>query len=85
MMECIKVGTLFRIRPGIVDLAPKSGPTPNNTTPKMPGAVPTDDRHKSIPIHFGPVSGCFDHDPKLCNYEITQPSTFMARHSSSLM
>ncbi len=64
---------LVRIRPGIVDLRPKAVPKPDETTPKMPGAVPTN-RHAPIPIDFGPVSTCFDHDPKLSNCEIAQPS-----------
>ncbi len=41
-----------------------SAPEPDETKPKTPGAVPTN-RHKPIPNDFGPVSGCFDHDPKL--------------------
>ncbi len=64
--------TLVRIRPGIVDLRPESAPKPDETNPKMPGAVPTN-RHKPSPTDFGPVSGYFDHDPKLLNYEIPQP------------
>ena len=39
----------------------------------MPGAVPTN-RHKPIPIDSGPISACFDDDPKLLNCEIAQPS-----------
>ena len=64
---------LLRIRPKIIDLGPKSAPKPDEAKPKMPGSVPTN-RHKPIPIDFGPVSGCFDHDPKLLNCEIAQPS-----------
>ena len=63
-------GKLLRIRPNIVDVGPKSAPKPDEA---KPGAVPTN-RHKPIPIDFGPVSGCFDHDPKLVNCEIAQPT-----------
>ncbi len=65
-------GKLFRIRPKIVHLEPKLAPKPYEAKPKMPGAVPTN-RRKPIPIYFGPVSGCFDHDQKLLNCEIAQP------------
>ena len=50
----------------------QNGPKPNETNPKMPGAVPAN-RLKPIPIVFGPVSVWFDHDPKLLNCEIAQP------------
>ncbi len=30
---------------------------------------------KPIPLDFGPVSGCLDHDPKLLDCEIAQPRT----------
>ncbi len=60
---------LSRIRLEIVDLGPRTAPKPDEAKPKMPGAVPTN-RRKAIPIDFGPVSGCFDHDPKLLNCEI---------------
>jgi hypothetical protein len=43
-------------------------PTPRadggEAKPRMPGDMPTN-RHKPMPIDFGPVSGCFAHDPKL--------------------
>ncbi len=54
--------------PARADPAPK----PDEGKPKMPGAVPTT-RHKPMPIDFGPVSGCFDRDPKLLHREIDQP------------
>ncbi len=44
----------------------------DETNPKVPGAVPTN-RHISIPIDFGPVSGFFDDASKLLNCEIAQP------------
>ncbi len=54
-------------------MGPKSASKPDETKHQMPGAVPTD-RHKPIPIDFGPVSGCFGHDAKLLNCEIGQLS-----------
>jgi hypothetical protein len=36
------------------------------TKPKWAGAVPTN-RHKSIPIDFGAISGCWHNEPKLSN------------------
>ena len=74
-MEKNYPGQFVRIRPQIVDVGPKSAPKPDEAKPKMPGAVPTN-RHKPIPTDFGPVSGCFDHDPKLLNCEIAQPSGY---------
>ncbi len=65
--------TLSKIRPAVADVGPKSAPTPDEAKPKMPGAVPTN-RHKPIPNDFGPVSRRFDHDRKLVNFEIAQPS-----------
>ncbi len=49
-----------------------SAPKPDETKPNISGAVPTN-RPKPIPIDFGPISGYFDHDPKLFNCEIAQP------------
>ncbi len=51
----------------------KSAPKLDEAKPKMPGAVPVN-RNKPMPIDFGPVSRCFDRDPKLLNCEIAQPS-----------
>ncbi len=56
-------GRLLRIRPEIINVGPKSAPKPDETKPKMPGAVPTN-RHKPMPIDFGPVSLRFEDDPK---------------------
>ncbi len=67
-------GKTIKIRPEIVDLGPKSAPKPDEAKPKMPGAVPAS-RHKPMPNDFGPVSGCFGHDPKLATCEIAQPNT----------
>ncbi len=55
---------LLRIRQGTVDLGPKSTPKLDEAKPKMPEAVPPN-RHKPNSIDFGPVAGCYDHDPKL--------------------
>jgi hypothetical protein len=41
--------------------------------PQMAGAVHTN-WHKPIAIDLGLVSECFDHDPKLVNCKIAQPS-----------
>jgi hypothetical protein len=59
-------GKLSRIQPEFVDLGPKWAPKPDEAKPKMPGTVPRK-QHRSIPIDFGPVSGCFYHDPNLLN------------------
>ncbi len=52
---------------------PSRSPKPDEAKPKMPGAVPANGR-KPMPIDVGPVSGCFDHDPKLLDCEIASPS-----------
>ncbi len=44
----------------------------SQTKPKTPGTVPTD-RHTTIPNDSGPISACFDDDPKLLHCEIAQP------------
>ena len=54
-------------------MGPKPPLKPDEAKPKMLGAVATNP-HKPTVIDFGPVSGCFDHDPKLLNCEIAQPS-----------
>ncbi len=54
-------------------MGPKSAPKPDEAKPKMPESVPAN-KHKAIPIDFEPVSGCFNHNPKLVNCEIAQPS-----------
>ncbi len=42
------------------------------TRPKIHGTVSTN-RHTTIPNDSGPISACFDDDPKLVNCEIAQP------------
>ncbi len=42
----------------------KSTPKSGETKPKLPGSAPANG-HDPIPIDLGPVSECFDHDPKL--------------------
>ena len=59
-----------RIRPEIFDFDP--GLKRSQTKPKIPGTVPTD-RHTTIPNDSGPISACFDDDPKLLNCEIAPP------------
>jgi hypothetical protein len=49
-----------------------SPPEPDETKPKMSGAVPIK-RHKPTPNDFGSVYKFVDHDPKLLNSEIAQP------------
>ena len=51
----------------------RAAPKPHGSDPKMPGAVPTN-RHRAMPSAFGPATGRFEHDPKLSNCEIAQPS-----------
>ncbi len=51
-----------------MDLGPKLG----QTKAKMPGTAPTD-QHTMIPNDSGPISACFDDDPKLLHCEIAQP------------
>ena len=60
------------IRPGIFDFEPDLGLNRGQSRPQIPGAVPTD-RHTTIPNDSGPISACFDDDPKLLNCKITQP------------
>ena len=55
---------LLRIRPEIFDFEPELGLKRGQTKPKIPGTVPTD-RHTTIPNDSGPISACFDDDPKL--------------------
>ena len=64
---------LLRIRPGIFDFEPDLGLKLGQTKPKISGTVPTN-RHTTIPNDSGPISTCFDDDPKLLNCEIAQPS-----------
>ena len=63
---------LLRIRPGIFDFEPDLGLKLGQTKPKISGTVPTN-RHTTIPNDSGPISACFDDDPKLLNCEIARP------------
>ncbi len=63
--------TLLRIRPEIFVFEPDLGLKLGQTQPKIPGTVPTN-RHTTIPNDSGPISACFDGDPKLLNCEIAQ-------------
>ncbi len=63
-------------------MGPKSAPNPDVAKPKVPGAVHAN-RHKPIPIDFGPVSVCFDHDPKHVNCEKAQPNKLKSCRSVS--
>ena len=65
--------TFLRIRPGIFDFEPDLGLKLSQTKPKISGTLPTN-RHTTIPNDSGPISACFDDDPKLLNCEIDQPS-----------
>ncbi len=64
---------MLRIRPGIFDFEPDLGPKLGQTKPTTSGTVPTD-RHTTIPNDPGPMSACFDDEPKLLHCEIAQPS-----------
>ncbi len=64
---------LFRIRPEIFDFEPDLVLKPGQTKPKIPGTVPTN-RHTPMPNDSGPISACFDDDPKLLNCKIAQPN-----------
>ncbi len=56
-------GKLLRIRPKIFDFGPDWGLKASKTKPKI-GTVPKN-WHTKIPNNSGPISACFDEDPKL--------------------
>ncbi len=62
----------LRIRPGIFDFEPDLGLKLDQTEPKISGTVPIS-LQTTIPNDSGPISACFDGDPKLINCEIAQP------------
>ena len=64
---------LLRIRPEIFDFELELGLKLGQSKPKISGTAPTN-RHTTIPNDSGPISACFDDDPKLLNCEIAQPS-----------
>ncbi len=64
---------LLRIRPEIFDFEPDLGRQLVQTKPKISGTIPTN-RRSTIPNDSGPISACFDDDPKLSNCEIAQPN-----------
>ncbi len=64
---------LLRIWPEIFEFEPHVGLKRSQTKPKIPGTVPPD-RDTTIPNDYGPISACFDDDPKIFNCEIAQPS-----------
>ncbi len=55
--------TLLRIRPEICDFQPDLGLKLGQSKPKISGTAPTD-RHTTVPDESGPISACFDDDPK---------------------
>jgi hypothetical protein len=55
--------TLQRIRPEIFDFAPDLGRQLGQTKPKTSGTVSTN-QHTTISDGSGPISACFDGDPK---------------------
>ncbi len=67
-----KARQLLRIRPKIFDFKPDLGLKLGLTKPKISGTAPTD-RHTTLPNDSGPISSCFDDDPKRLNCEIAQP------------
>ncbi len=54
----------LRIRQEIFEFESDASLKRRQTQPKIHGAVPTD-RHTTVPNGSGPVSACFDDDPKL--------------------
>ncbi len=63
---------LLRMRPEIFDSGPERNLNRSQTKPQITGTVPTD-RHITIPKASGPMSACFDEDPKLVKCETAQP------------
>ncbi len=63
---------LLRIWLEIFEFEPELGPKLGQTKPKIAGVVSTN-RHTMIPNDSGPISACFDDDPKLLDCEIAQP------------
>ncbi len=61
------------IPPEIFDFESDLGLKLGRTKPRISGTAPTN-RHTTIPNDSGPISACFDDDPKLLNCEIAQPS-----------
>ncbi len=55
---------LLRIRPGIFNFEQNVSLKLGQTKPKISGTVPTN-QHTTIPNDSGPISACFDDDPKL--------------------
>jgi hypothetical protein len=70
-------GTLLRIWPEIFDFEADLGLKLGQTRPKISATVPTN-RHPRVPNDSGPISACFDDDPKPFNCEIAQPSNALA-------
>ncbi len=66
--DCYRKSTDIGLK-GPGNLTKNPAPKPDEAKPKITGALPAN-RRNPIPIDFGPVSGCFDHDPKLFNCEI---------------
>ncbi len=60
-------------RKSVFDFEPDLGLKLGKLKPKRFGTVPTN-RHTTIPNESGPISACFDDDPKLLDCEIAQPS-----------
>ncbi len=56
----------------VFDVEPDLGLKLGQTKPKISGTVPTK-RHTTIPNDSGPMSACFDEDPKQINCEKAQP------------
>ncbi len=65
--------TFLRIQQEIFDFESDLGLKLGQTQPPKSGTVPTN-RHTTIPNDSGPISVCFDDDPKLVNCEVAQPS-----------
>ncbi len=64
---------LLRILQGIFDFEPDLGLKLGPNKPTISVTVPAN-RTTTIQTDSGPISACFDDDPKLLNCEIAQPS-----------
>ncbi len=69
---------IVRIRPQTFDFEPESGLKLGQTKPEISGTVPTN-RCTTIPNDYGPISACFDDDPKQRNCEIAQPRSTIGK------
>jgi hypothetical protein len=74
----------LRIRPEIFDVEPDLGQKLGQAEPKIPSTVPRDGQ-RMTPNDYGPISACFDDDPKRLNCELAQPSPNSAKKMRCLV